>query len=198
MQILKQACGALQTNCYIINSQKGSVIIDPGDGAFDFVLKNAKNPLAILNTHGHYDHIWDNNKIKKHFNIPLYIHKNDAFFLEDIFNQGFEKSQADVLIEDEKEFQIADLDFKFHFFPGHTPGSCMIELAQAKAFFSGDFLFYRSIGRYDLPYSDARLMKESLQKVLKLKLDFHLYPGHGEESSLKAEQEHLPTWLKYF
>ena len=64
--------------------------------------------------------------------------------------------------------------------------------------FSGDFLFYRSIGRWDFPYSDANLMKQSLEKVMTCKEDFKLLPGHGQETTLKEEQVHLPSWLRYF
>ncbi|MCR2056117.1 MBL fold metallo-hydrolase [Campylobacter helveticus] len=198
MQIYKQACGAYETNCYILSTKRGEFIIDPGVNALEFVKNTAKNPLAILNTHGHFDHIWDNAALKKEFNIPLYIHKNDAFFLNDPFHQGFKKSEADVLIENEENLELFDTSFKFHFFPGHTPGCCMIEVVGEGVMFSGDFLFYRSIGRWDFPYSNATLMKQSLEKVLNYKENFKLLPGHGGETMLKEEQEHLPTWLRYF
>ncbi len=65
MQILKQACGPYETNCYILNTSKGDFIIDPGVNALSFIKQYAKKPLAILNTHGHYDHVWDNARVKK-------------------------------------------------------------------------------------------------------------------------------------
>lgn len=198
MQILAQACGPYETNCYILSTLKGEFIIDPGVNALDFVKKNTKNPLAILNTHGHYDHVWDNARIQKEFNIPIYIHKNDEFMLQDPFLKGFEPSKADVLIDNEDEIEIAETKFKFHFLPGHTPGCTMIELVGKNVMFSGDFLFYRSIGRWDFPYSDAVSMKQSLEKVMTYKDDFKLLPGHGQETSLKAEQAHLPSWFRYF
>ncbi|EOI2877731.1 TPA: MBL fold metallo-hydrolase [Campylobacter coli] len=198
MQILKQACGPYETNCYILNTSKGDFIIDPGVNALSFIKQYAKKPLAILNTHGHYDHVWDNAKVKKEFDIPIYIHKNDEFMLQDPFGKGFEPSKADVLIENEDELEISNTRFKFHFLPGHTPGCTMIELMGENLMFSGDFLFYRSIGRWDFPYSDANLMKQSLEKVMTYKEDFRLLPGHGQETSLRAEQVHLPSWLRYF
>lgn len=198
MQIIKQACGPYETNCYILNTNKGEFIIDPGMGALEFIEKNVKNPIAILNTHGHYDHVWDNAKVKNKFNIPIYIHKLDAFFLKDPFNQGFEKSKADILVENENDIDINGITFKFHFLPGHTPGCSMIEIKGENLMFSGDFLFYRSIGRWDFPYSNAQNMKESLEKVLLYKEDFRLLPGHGEESTLQEEILHLPSWLRYF
>lgn len=198
MRILKQPCGAYETNCYILDTSKGEFIIDPGVGAVEFVRQNVKNPRAILNTHGHFDHIWDNAKVKAEFKIPLYIHKNDEFFLKDPFNQGVEFCEADMLVSDENILSIAGVEFKFHFLPGHTPGCTMIEVVGEGVMFSGDFLFYRSIGRWDFPYSDASLMKQSLEKILSYEKDFRLLPGHGEETTLKEEQTHLPSWLRYF
>lgn len=198
MQIIKQACGAYETNCYIIQVNNADFIIDPGQGAFDFVKKNVKNPKAILNTHGHFDHIWDNEAVKNAFKIPLYIHKNDAFMLDDVFKMGHTPSKADVLVSDERELDIAGVKFRFLFFPGHTPGSCMIELVGENLAFSGDFLFKGTIGRYDFPYSSPSLMKESLEKVALLDRNLRLLPGHGDESSLEKEQQNLRYWLNVF
>lgn len=198
MRILKCPCGPYETNCYIVDYNNKQIIIDPGENALDFVKENANNPLAILNTHGHYDHVFDNAKVKNTYHIPIYIHKNDAFMLQDPFNYGFEHSFADVLIEDENEVKIDEFIFKFHYFPGHTPGCCMIELCGKDVLFSGDFLFYRSIGRWDFPYSDANSMKESLLKVLNYEKDYELLPGHGQKTSLKEEQNAIPAWLRYF
>ncbi len=199
MQILKQACGTYETNCYILSTKQGEFIIDPGFNACDFVKNHTQKPLAVLNTHGHFDHVWDNAKIRKEFKIPIYIHKNDAFFLQDDpFNQGFERHEPDFLIEDENEIELFGVRFRFHFLPGHTPGCTMIELVGENLMFSGDFLFLRSIGRWDFPYSNADSMKQSLEKIMGYKEDYRLLPGHGDETSLKEEQKHLPSWLKYF
>lgn len=198
MQIINQACGAYETNCYIIKSQNGDFIIDPGQNAFDFVKKNAQHPKAILNTHGHFDHVWSNAAIKEAFKIPIYIHENDAFMLEDPFKMGHTPSKADFLISDESEIEIAGVKFRFLFFPGHTPGCCMIELIGENLAFSGDFLFKGTIGRYDFPYSNPTLMRQSLEKVAILDKDLRLLPGHGDETSLKVEQLNLRYWLNAF
>lgn len=198
MQILKRPCGAYETNCYIVKSENGDFVIDPGVGALDFVKANSSKVLAILNTHGHFDHVWDNAALKEHFNAPIYIHEKDEFMLNDPFKQGHKASKADVLIKDEKEFELSGVKFKFHHLPGHTPGCSMIELVGENLMFSGDFLFLRSIGRWDFPYSNANEMKQSLEKVLNYKEDYRLLPGHGDETTLKAEQENLPAWLRYF
>lgn len=198
MQILKQVCGDYATNCYILKTKEGDFIIDPGFNAFEFIEKNVQNPRAILNTHGHFDHVWDNAKVKEYFKIPIYIHKNDEFMLEDPFNMGHAHSKADVVISDDKEIELYGLKFRYLLYPGHSPGCCMIELVGQGLAFSGDFLFKSSIGRYDLPFSDAQAMKTSLQRALELKEDLKLYPGHGLESTLKEEQANIPFWLRQF
>ena len=186
MEILVKACGEFYTNCYIIDRK---IIIDPGVGAFEFVKEYVKNPIAVINTHGHFDHIWDNKKIKEFYNIPIYIHKDDAFFLEeDPFNYNPPKVKADYLLK-EGIYKIGDFEVKIRHFPGHTPGSITIEIE--KELFSGDFIFDGSIGRVDFPYSDKTKMKESIKKFLEIDYDKRILPGHGATTTIKKAQKIL-------
>ena len=180
-----------QTNCYIYDG----FIIDPGVGATSWVLENIKNPKAILLTHGHFDHIWSVAELKEELYLPVYIHKNDAFMLEeDIFNMNIPKTKADFLV-DEGDINIDDTIIKFRHFPGHTPGCCVIEIDNIM--FSGDFVFDASIGRFDFPYSDQNDMKNSLKKFLSLNYDKIIYPGHGNTTTIKKAQENIKNyWLK--
>ncbi len=192
MEILVKPCGEFYTNCYIVDKK---IIIDPGIGAFDFVKKNVKNPIAIINTHGHFDHIWDDKKIKEYFDIPIYIHKNDAFFLQnDPFGYNPPKVKPDILLE-EGDYEIGDFDVKIRHFPGHTPGSISVEIGENM--FSGDFVFDGSIGRVDFPYSNPNAMKESIKKFLKISYDKRILPGHGPATTIKKAQKFLPVWLDY-
>jgi len=192
MEVLVKPCGEFYTNCYIVDKR---IIIDPGVGAFEFVKKFAKEPIAIINTHGHFDHIWDNQKVKKYFNIPIYIHKNDAFFLQnDPFGYNPPKSEADFLLE-EGDIKIGDYDIKIRYFPGHTPGSVTVEIGENM--FSGDFVFDGSIGRVDFPYSNPNDMKKSIEKFLKIPYDKRILPGHGATTTIKKAQKFLPMWLEY-
>ena len=192
MEILIKPCGEFQTNCYIVDNK---IIIDPGVGAFEFVKENVKKPLAIINTHGHFDHIWDDKKIKEYFNIPIFIHKEDAFFLEnDPFGFNPTKIKPDVLIE-EGDYKIGDFDIKIRHFPGHSPGSITVEIDENM--FSGDFIFDGSIGRVDLPYSNSEKMKNSIEKFLKIPYDKQIFPGHGPATTIKEAQKFLPMWFEY-
>jgi hydroxyacylglutathione hydrolase len=195
MQILSKACGDYETNCYIVVTDVGELIIDPGNGAFDWIKANTKHPLAILNTHGHFDHIWDNQMTKEAFNIPIYAPRDDAFMLEsDIFGFNMPKSKADI-ITDEAEYEIEGIKIKFWSFPGHTPGCSAIQVGNA--LFSGDFIFKGSIGRVDFPYSSPSDMKKSLQKFLDFTEDLHIYPGHGGETTVFKEKTSAKGWLSY-
>jgi len=192
MQVKYKPCGDYQTNCYIVDDK---FIIDPGVNATSWVMKNIKNPKAILLTHAHFDHVWSVAELKEKLKIPVYIHKDDEFMLsEDVFGMGVPKVKADVLIGEDKTITIDNIDIKFRHFPGHTPGCMTIEIDEFM--FSGDFIFNGSIGRVDFPYSNPSEMKKSLQKFLKINYDKIIYPGHGNHTTIKKEQESIKNyWL---
>ncbi|MDR3178420.1 MAG: MBL fold metallo-hydrolase [Campylobacteraceae bacterium] len=196
MRILSKPMGDFQTNCYIIFLPKGEIIIDPGVDAADWVERNVANPLAILNTHGHFDHVWSNYRLQERLKIPLYTPKKDAFMLQnDTFGYGMPSSKPDFEVDGDQKFDIKGEIVEFLHFPGHTPGCSVIKIENA--LFSGDFIFKNSIGRTDFPYSSSEDMKKSILKFLEFKDDLKIYPGHGESTSVKMEQKNLPSWLKY-
>jgi glyoxylase-like metal-dependent hydrolase (beta-lactamase superfamily II) len=196
MEIKLHPMGDYQTNCYIVTIDNKDVIIDPGVGALSWIQANVKNPIAILNTHGHFDHIWSNQIVKETFNIKLYTPKDDDFMLTlNPYNMGMPPSYADILVNPDEEIEIEGIKLKFHHFPGHTPGCSVIEIENS--LFSGDFIFKGTIGRFDFPNSDAKLMKQSLNKILNWKENFHVYPGHGDKTTLQNELETLRQWERH-
>jgi len=201
MKIKRQPMGEYQTNCYIVTTTNSEgkevdIIIDPGVNATPWIEKNVSNPIAILNTHGHFDHVWSNAEVQKLFNIPLYTPKDDAFLLtSSSWMPDLPPSTPDVLVESE----VSEIDFEgvkvtFRHFPGHCPGCSTIEIGDAM--FSGDFIFERSIGRVDFPYSSPEDMKRSLKKFQELSYDKTIYPGHGGTTTIKAEQVNASYWIK--
>ena len=196
MNIQIQPMGPYQTNCYIVTIDGKDLIIDPGVDATSWVMKNTTNPIAILNTHGHFDHVWSNKEIQEKLNIPIYCPKDDCFMLEDDpFSQGTPKSKADIEVVGDKSFDLDGIKFSFHHFPGHTPGCSVIEIQNS--IFSGDFIFSGSIGRVDFPYSNPKDMIDSINKVLDWENDFDIYPGHGDKTTLTTERNSLKNWLNY-
>lgn len=195
MNIKVQAMGEYQTNCYIVTIQNKDFIIDPGMDATEWVIDNITNPVAILNTHGHFDHVWSNSELQKKLNIPLYTPIQDKAYLTDsTWMPGLPPSTPDVEVKANEEFDFDGVKVKFRHFPGHTPGSSTIEID--KAMFSGDFIFERSIGRVDFPYSNPDDMKESLRRFKKLDFDKTIYPGHGNTTTIKQEQEYTDYWIQ--
>ena len=196
MKIKMQPMGAYQTNCYIVTINGKDIIIDPGMDATKWVSQNCSNPVAILNTHGHFDHVWSNQELKEQLNIPVYCPEDDSFMLQnDPFNHGTPKSTADYEVEHDQCVDLDGIKVTFHHFPGHTPGCSAIEIEDA--LFCGDFIFEGSIGRVDFPYSNPADMEKSIQKILSWEKDITLYPGHGNSTTLKKEFSSLNNWLNY-
>jgi glyoxylase-like metal-dependent hydrolase (beta-lactamase superfamily II) len=195
MEVKYQPMGATQTNCYIVTIDNKDLIIDPGMMATQWVKRNTTNPIAILNTHGHFDHIWSNAELQKELNIPIYIQKDDAFMLQKCpLGQNVPISTADYLVEGDEKLNIQGIEVQYRKFPGHTPGNSIIEINDV--WFSGDFLFQQSIGRWDFPFSSGEDMVSSLEKAMQINNDFTLYPGHGMSTTLKQEQKIMSYWIQ--
>jgi len=194
MDIKVQAMGEYQTNCYIVTVDNKDFIIDPGVGATEWVKKNVTNPVAILNTHGHFDHVWSNAELQKDLGVKLYTPKDDAPLLQDsLWTPDLPPSTPDVLIDGDEELDFNAVKVKFRHFPGHCPGCSTIEIGDAM--FSGDFIFARSIGRTDFPLSSPQDIKKSLQKFKTIKYDKTIYPGHGRTTTIKEEQQNSDYWI---
>lgn len=195
IKIKKQPMGEYQTNCYIATIDNKDFIIDPGVGATEWVKQNVSNPVAILNTHGHFDHVWSNAQLQKELQIPLYTPQDDVMLLsESSWMKDLPPSTPDVKVKPNEVIDFDGIKVKFHHFAGHTPGCSMIEIDDAM--FSGDFIFERSIGRSDFPYSSPTDMKESLVRFKELPFDKTLYPGHGNTTTIEQEQRYVDYWVK--
>jgi len=188
--------GEYQTNCYIVTIDNKDFIIDPGVGATPWVKQNVTNPIAILNTHGHFDHIWSVKELKKDLNLKVYCPKDDAFMLlNDPLGRGAPSCEVDIPIQPDEQITLENIKITFHHFPGHTPGCSAIEIENH--LFTGDFIFNNSIGRVDFPYSNPGDMITSIKKVLMWDRDIEIHPGHGDSTSLVRERNSLNNWLNY-
>lgn len=194
MTIKVQPMGLYQTNCYIVSVDGKDFIIDPGVGATAWVKENVTNPVAILNTHGHFDHVWSNAELQKELGVKLYTPKGDVPMLQSSsWVPELPPSTPDVEVDGDQELDFDGVKVKFRHFPGHCPGCSTIEIEDAM--FSGDFIFERSIGRTDFPYSSPEDMKNSLEKFKKIDYDKTVYPGHGTTTTIKQEQRNANYWI---
>ncbi|MDR0746763.1 MAG: MBL fold metallo-hydrolase [Helicobacteraceae bacterium] len=187
--------GGFQTNCYLLINDGGSLIVDPGIDTAERIIADAPNPLAVLNTHGHIDHVWSNKLLQERLGVPVYIHKNDSYMLTiDMFGMGLTPSKADVEITDENYIELGGFSFRFVHFPGHSPGCSMIEFDDR--IFSGDFIFDGTIGRSDFAGSSPADMKKSLVRFLAMyDTDKPLYPGHGKKTSIERAKKFIPRFI---
>lgn len=202
--ILDTVCvGALQVNCYILSmgDNRQAIIIDPGEQmnkikeALD---KHKLTPAVIINTHGHIDHIGCDDE----FGLPIYIHRDDVPMLSDpvlnfsnFFNVSFRVKSRAKTLDDKSRIVLDEIELEVIHTPGHTRGGICLLLKKPvnKILFSGDTLFYESVGRTDIAKaSTTSLMKSIKEKLLVLPDDTVVYPGHGPSSTIGHEKKYNP------
>ena len=190
--------GQLQTNCYILQSGKEALVIDPGDEA-DRIRRHLADlgakPRRIVATHTHFDHVIGVEALRKETGASFSIHKDDLPLLEAMQARvrefmGFNvppPPKVDGFLKHGDELTLGNERIRILHTPGHSPGS--ISLAGKGYVFTGDALFNQSIGRTDLPGGDYDTLVHSIKEQL-----FHLddstvvYPGHGPETSIGDEK----------
>ena len=192
--------GMLQANCYLLRlSRTGEgVIIDPGDDGDKIeraIEKTGLRPEAILLTHGHIDHTNAAAYLREKYRSRVICHREDSDMVkssESLF-PGFVRHPCvvDQEVDDDSRVSIGDSWIRILHTPGHTPGS--ICLMVDNLLFSGDTLFRGSIGRTDLPGGNEQTMMETLrQRILVLKDEIVVYPGHGAPTTIGEEKLHNP------
>ncbi|WP_455951056.1 MBL fold metallo-hydrolase [Eubacterium sp.] len=188
------------TNCYLcMNTEtKEGFIVDPGDDELKIsanISHIEMKPVAILLTHGHFDHIGAVEKLKKRYDIPVYASEvEDRLLLDNRANLSSMFGEptmicADKFLRDGENVNIAGFDIKFILTPGHTPGSGCYYIADENVLFSGDTLFHASRGRTDFPGgSEAAIINSIKEKLLKLPGDTDVYPGHMDTTKIDNEK----------
>lgn len=199
MKIAKFSLGPLGTNCYIIHNEKEALIFDPGaegDRVINYLNENKLEPLAILLTHAHFDHIGAVDHLRKTYKIDVYGHELEAKWLEEpSLNRSNQfigneiKTEKPEHLLTEGELSLGQFNFEVIHTPGHSPGSVTFIFHKAGFMVSGDVLFLQGIGRTDLPGGSFEVLKNSLQeKLYKLPEAYVVLPGHGENTSIGYEK----------
>jgi hydroxyacylglutathione hydrolase len=195
--------GPLEVNCYLLAVAPGreAVVIDPGGDGERILARLHEQNLslkAILNTHGHFDHVGANRFLKEATGAEIVIHEKDAPMLPAadelarLFGGVCDPSPpADRFVSANEAMEIAGLTFKVHHTPGHSEGGVCFQVGTA--LFVGDTLFAGSIGRTDLAGGSFRDLMISIQeKILPLGDHITLYPGHGPSSTIAKEKRTNP------
>lgn len=193
------AVGPLENNTYILvdESTLESVIIDPGmesEFLLDHIRKKGYRMRYILNTHGHFDHTYNDGIFKREFNIPILIHRMDAPMLLELREQahffGFRSPAipaADMLLEGGEKITLGNLGISVIFTPGHTAGGVSFEVN--RTVFVGDTIFAGSVGRTDLPGGSwDTLLRSIREKLFTMPDDTRLLSGHGPETTVGEER----------
>lgn len=207
MKYIKIKNGPIEENAFIVWDEESleGAVIDPGFteiSEFNEHIKKSKIKIKyIIDTHGHWDHIKNNKLVKEEYNAKLLIHESEQEFLINpqlnlsyYYDKEIEVVNADILLKDEDEIILGNQALKVMHTPGHTMGSIIIyndEIA-----FTGDTLFFGSIGRCDLPNSDKEIMINTINKYKKLLPEKAIIlPGHGNMESTFLEQLKINPFL---
>ena len=196
----KLIVGQLGTNCYIFGSDKTKeiVVIDPGGNA-EAVIRSIDEsngkPIAVLLTHGHFDHTTKVGKIMRHFQIPLMYNRKE-------YDSGtFKQKEANRWLVEGDIIKIGEINLLALETPGHSPGSLCFYTSDVNKFngneisgivFTGDLLFRGSIGRSDFPGGNQNLLFESIRKKIMynkgINDNFIVCPGHMDLSTVGEER----------
>jgi hydroxyacylglutathione hydrolase len=205
---------ATDTNCYVVAPGPGEqcIVIDPGIGVTgqldEVIAEHRLHPVAVLLTHGHFDHTFSVVPVCQAKDVPAFIHPADRPQLSDpytwtnipkgtpLFGTLTFAEPDDVReLGDNAVVTIAGLDIGVRHAPGHSLGSVVFDLAGAddSVMFAGDVLFAGSIGRTDLPGGSTAQMEESLRRVV-LPMDDAtiVLPGHGPQTTIERERATNP------
>lgn len=197
-----------QENTYVLYDEtKEAIIIDPGcheksekEDLTDFIEKEGLQVVSLINTHCHVDHVLGNTFVKDTYKVSLHIHPKEEPTLKSVEAyasvygfHGYEPATPDEFFEEGDKIKFGNSELEILFVPGHSVGHVVFYNKEEKICIGGDVLFYRSIGRYDLPGGDYNtLMKSIKEKMFGLPDDMTVYPGHGPETTIGDEKKHNP------
>src|SRR5690554_315301 len=195
MEIIGLKLGEARSNAYVVSENKQCFIIDPGyEGSeiIEYIKTRKLDPQFIYITYGHHDHIGGVKQLKELYHIPVYAPLKDKVWLTDtIYNYFPYEIPVDQYVVDGDQ-----IDFGRHVFtvietPDHSKGST--SLYKAPWLFSGDTLFFETIGRIDIPLANMDDLLNSIQtKLLPLPDKTIVYPGHGKQTTIGHEKKHNP------
>lgn len=201
LTIQRLVVGQMQTNCYLVydNETHDAIIIDPGEDD-SYIIETIQRlnlvPSKIIATHGHFDHILAAYSIQNTFHIPFAIHESDTFLVRQMASSakhflGFETHAVppviDKVLYEGTDEKVGSQSLKVLQTPGHTPGSISL-IDETRSFaLVGDLVFAGGgVGRTDFSYSDAQVLKQSIDSLLLYPDEMTVYSGHGEATTIRA------------
>lgn len=217
MKIHFRRVGPLDNNVFVLtdDEEREALIVDPAWGSEALVpwaRGSARTIAAILDTHGHFDHTYENARFREQTDAPLLHHRDDSDWVENQSRQGEmfgvavpDSPRADAYVKDGEVLRVGQEEVTLIHCPGHTRGSVCVYAPSATlaaddegaaprpAVLTGDVLFRGSIGRTDLPGGSLPVLLDSIRaRLLTLPDDTLVLPGHGDFSTVGEEREHNP------
>lgn len=214
IKIGRMVLGVCQTNCYFLyrDGEQDCIVVDPADqgvSIYSALQKNGFRVVAILLTHGHFDHIWGLDALRDAANaaaeteglepVKVYAHEAERELLRDARKNVSEQAgracvtSADVYVKDGQEIEAAGMTCKVIATPGHTVGGCCYYFEEAGFLLAGDTLFAESVGRTDFPTGSMSTLVRSIRdKLFVLPEDTKVYPGHGDDTTIGHEKAYNP------
>lgn len=200
---------AYSENTYVLYDEtKECVIIDPGmyEGyeqteLVNFIKKNELNPVLLLNTHCHLDHVFGNKFVFDQWGLKPQFHEGELRILQAVPSyapqMGFTRyelsPEPDTFLPENGTVTFGKSSLEIIFSPGHSPAHVCFYSAENKLLIGGDVLFYNSIGRTDLPGGNhQQLIGNIKEKLFVLPDEVKVYPGHGPATSIGFEKQHNP------
>ena len=200
MEIKVLPLGHINSNCYMLSTERSAVVIDPGfksETVSKFLIDNAHKERLILLTHAHFDHIGGAEGLRNLANTKIGIGEFDNLSLSDtrlnlsdLFHAKLSPFLADLIFCDNQTFSVGDIEFKVLHTPGHTPGGVCYLMGDI--LFSGDTLFKGSIGRTDFYGGDFKTLEKSVKRLYTLDGNTTVLSGHGEATTIKEEKNFNP------
>ncbi len=208
MEVFRLVFSPIEVNTYILSDNNGKcAVLDCGcynraefERLTEFISSKNLNPVLLLNTHCHLDHIFGNGMFLEKYRLGTLCHKDeevnrkDSVHIASVFGMKMEiPPEPAGLIEDGSIVSFGDSEMKALFVPGHSSGSLAFYSEKDKIVFTGDALFAGSIGRTDLKGGDYDTLIQSIrEKLFVLPPDTIVYPGHGEPTTIETEMKTNP------
>lgn len=194
MNIQKFTLGMYKSNCYIVYENQDAIIIDPGYESAEvvaFIDDQKLNIKGIYITHGHIDHVGGVKQLKSLYNTKVFAPlKDKIWFIKSDYNRLGYDIPVDHFIEENYTLTLGNHEFKVIETPGHSAGGTVLCALNSLLCFSGDTLFFETIGRTDLPFSSFEDIQSSILKLYEiLPNQTKLYPGHGRPTTIGHEKK---------
>lgn len=187
--------GIASTNGYACKSNELGIVVDAPEGMADWLQSIDFQPVALLLTHAHFDHVMDAAEIQKRWSIPIYafVEPTPELTLGGLFGLDVPAYKVDHFVEEGVSTVINDLTFEILHVPGHSVDSVVYLLESDEIAFGGDVLMQGSVGRSDFPGGDQTLLLEGIREKLYVLGDgVAIHPGHGPATSVGVEKQTNP------